>query len=445
MHIIAADTKYIVVGLGVTGLSCVRYLVCAGKQVAVCDSRENPPGLDILREEFPNIAVHVGSFDVDLLSSADFLVMSPGIALATPEIQAAIEAGVSITSDVELFLNAFKGKVVAITGSNAKSTVTAWLGLAIANAGVSVLVAGNIGVPVLSGLDKQYDIAVLELSSFQLELVKSLQADVATILNVSEDHLDRYDSFAAYQQAKQRIYFGCKQAVFNRHDVLTQPLLPATTAVTSFALSAPDLKTYGLLQDNAVTYLARGFEKILEVGRVSLAGQHNIENALAVLALSDSLDIPREATVNALTTFVGLKHRCQLVCDVNGVRYFNDSKATNVGSTLAAVQGLSDPVKKNIILLLGGQSKGQDLLPLKLVLEKSCKAILVYGQDAHLFQALDARAEQFDTLGQALSRANTIAASDDVVLLSPACASFDQYKNFEARGDAFVHWLEEHL
>ena len=442
MKLITADTKYIVVGLGVTGFSCVRYLRSAGKQVEVCDSRQKPPNLHNLQSEFPDVPVRLGDWDSEYLSTADVLVMSPGVPLATPAIQAALQSGARVTCDIELFLAEFTGTVVAITGSNAKSTVTSWLGEAIAADGKHVLIAGNIGRPVLDGLDGHYDVAVLELSSFQLELIAKPAVDIATVLNVSEDHLDRYPSFAAYQQAKQRIYFGCQRAVFNRSDLLTQPLLPDGVPVTSFALDEPDLTTFGVRTDDSGAYLAKGFTKLLPVSALSLPGQHNVENALAVYALAEALALSTAAIEQALTSFKGLRHRCELVAEVAGVRYFNDSKATNIGSTLAAIRGLGSTADKNILLLLGGQSKGQNLAPLKPVASSLCKAIYAFGEDAEQFGTLLPKAVLVETLAEALAHARSQAVAGDLVLLSPACASFDQYPNFEARGDAFVAWVE---
>ncbi|WP_196157046.1 UDP-N-acetylmuramoyl-L-alanine--D-glutamate ligase [Reinekea sp. G2M2-21] len=437
MTLIAADTKYVVVGLGLTGVSCVRYLVSRGKHVSVIDSREKPHGLDAFKTEFPTIDVHCGDFSPAVLSSADVLVMSPGVALNTPEIQKAIAAGVRVTSDIELFLAEFDGRIIAITGSNAKSTVTAWLGEALRLGGHKTLVAGNIGLPVLDTLSEHYDVAVLELSSFQLELIQKLSADIATVLNVSEDHMDRYDSMAHYQQAKHRIYFGCQASVYNREDALTQPLVPTTTTKISFGLDTPDLQQYGLRDYDGLVWLAKGFEKIIPISELSLAGLHNASNALAVLAMADAFGNDRAATLSALTSFGGLPYRCQFVASVHDVRFFNDSKATNVGSTIAALKGLADREDKNIILLLGGQSKGQDLSPLASVTEKTCRHVFAFGEDAALLKRAVVTAEIVENMADAMTKAVGLARAGDVVLLSPACASFDQFKNFEHRGQVF--------
>lgn len=442
MSLIAADTTYLVVGLGLTGMSCVRYLVSQQKDVRVIDSRMNPPNLEQLNQEFPSIAVHTGSFNQDWFNDADVLVMSPGVSLKTPEVAQAIEQGKSVTSDIELFLNQYRGKVVAITGSNGKSTVTAWLGEVLKQAGTNALVAGNIGEPVLNHAGKSFDVAVLELSSFQLETIQKLNADIATVLNLSEDHMDRYDSMAEYQQAKQRIYFGVKTAISNRDDLLTQPLVPDTTLKVTFGSNEPDLKDYGVLQHEGKEYLSKGFEPVIAVEEVSLPGKHNVLNASAVLALADALAIPRDSTIKALKSFSGLPHRCQLVGKKFGYQFFNDSKATNVGSTQAAVNGLAKAGKKNLLLLLGGQGKGQDFQPLKDIVNSNCADVFCYGEDGQLIQRALGQGRYFETLVEALNFIKAHEYNADTVLLSPACASFDQFKNFEERGAAFIQWVE---
>lgn len=442
MTIIAADTHYLVVGLGATGLSCVRYLVSRGKKVSVMDSRITPPNASLLAQEFPEVQCFFGGFNSEVLASAQFLVMSPGVALSTPEIKKAIESGVKITSDIELFLNEFEGDVVAITGSNAKSTVTAWLGMALDKEDRKVLVAGNIGVPVLSGLDQSYEIAVIELSSFQLELISNLNATVATILNVSEDHMDRYDTFASYQQAKQRIYFGCRKAVFNRKDLLTQPLIPDAVPRVTFGASNPDIGQYGLSYVDGEQWLVKGFDKIISASEVSLPGLHNLTNALSVVALADAVGNDRENTLKAIRNFRGLEFRCQFINKVQGVSFFNDSKATNVGSTLAAIEGLASESPQRVIVLLGGQGKNQDFSLLSQPVKSLCKACIVYGEDrSALLRALPDSIVA-DNLEQSFSSAMALAESGDIILLSPACASFDEFKNFEDRGRFFNKLVE---
>jgi UDP-N-acetylmuramoylalanine--D-glutamate ligase len=444
MTLIAADKHYCVVGLGLTGMSCVRYLAARGKSFSVIDSRTNPPGLNEMQLEFPLVEVVTGGFNEDFLARATTLVMSPGVALAAPEIKRAIENGAQVTSDIELFLNEFTGKVIAITGSNAKSTVTRWLGVALANGQQKALIGGNIGNAVLNFVDDDFDVAVLELSSFQLELLPKLNADVSCILNVSEDHLDRYTSMAQYQQAKQRVYFGTKHAIYNRTDAMTAPLVPGSVKVSSFALNEPDLGQYGIREENNQRYIVQGFNQIIDVTEIALPGEHNVSNAMAVVAMADAIGNDRNATILALNDFTGLAHRCEKVAVLDGVSYFNDSKATNVGSTLAAINGLGLP-SKNILLLLGGQGKNQDFSPLVEACDRVCKKVFCFGEDASSLNALIARSDLVDTMDQALKLAKEIAQPGDIVLLSPACASFDQFDNFEHRGNAFVQWVEANV
>lgn len=443
MTLITADTHYLIVGLGATGLSCVRYLHAQGKLCAVIDSRPSPPGLDALRAEFPDVEVTLGGFDARVMAQADVLVMSPGVPLSTPEVQAALANGAHLSSDIELFCKAHQGRTVLITGSNAKSTVTSWLADVARRARVFYVVGGNLGQPALSLLEQPAELAILELSSFQLELVGPLRADVATVLNVSEDHLDRYSSFAAYQQTKQRIYFGCRHAVFNRDDALTSPLLPTGVQQTSFGLSEPDLNQFGMIVRDGEAWLACGRDAWLKAAEVALPGRHNRGNALAVIALATAIGLDREAIVASVRDFKGLLHRCEPVGSIDGVLYVNDSKGTNVGATLAAVDGLGSDQPGRLILLLGGQGKGADFSSLREPVATLCKSSWVFGQDqVQIAKALAGEVHCVETLEQALAGASAQAMAGDTVLLSPACASFDQFTDFQHRGDVFRSWVE---
>ncbi|TXR51996.1 UDP-N-acetylmuramoyl-L-alanine--D-glutamate ligase [Reinekea thalattae] len=441
MKNIDTTKQYLVVGLGVTGASCVRYLVARGCSVAVIDSRQAPPAKAQIEQEFPQVIMHLGDLDANILSAADVLVMSPGVPLATPAIQQAINSGVEISSDIELFLNEFDGKWVAITGSNAKSTVTQWLGEALMAGGHKTLIAGNIGTPVLSVVDQMFDVAVLELSSFQLELLSQPEADVAVVLNISEDHMDRYDSLDDYRRAKLRIYEGAHHMLVNREDELTWPEVKTSKQLTSFGLHETD-QGYGLSLHQGELYICHNAQPVLAASQLGLPGRHNQANAMAVLALADSIGNDRSATLSSLKVFKGLPHRCQLVAEKSGVQFFNDSKATNVGSVLAALTGLADAEHKKIILLAGGEGKGQNFDPLIEPVAASCKAVLLFGADREKIQRSLSSAELVETLAQAFDRATAIAQPGDIVLLSPACASFDQFSGFAARGDAFVDLVE---
>ncbi|MFG1497671.1 UDP-N-acetylmuramoyl-L-alanine--D-glutamate ligase [Saccharospirillum sp. HFRX-1] len=441
MKPITAKRDYLVVGLGATGLSCVRFLRARGQGVAVVDSRDEPPGRDVLQREFPEVELTTGAFSAEQLKQADILVLSPGVPLATPAIKAAIDAGVPVTSDIELFHQTFAGKLVLITGSNAKSTVTSWVADMARLSRQAYVVGGNLGKPALELLAEPADLAILELSSFQLELLPPLIADVATILNVSEDHLDRYDSFEAYRQAKLRIYRGAKQVVFNRADALTQT--PLETPMVSFGLDQPTEGHFGLVQHDGEEWLAQGDQLLLPSREVALPGRHNLVNALASLALGAAVDLPQVAMLESLRSFKGLPHRCEWVATKSGVRYVNDSKGTNVGATLAAVEGLGREVPGRLILLVGGQGKDADFAPLAAPVNELCKAVFAYGEDGDLLASvIGSLAQRVERMEDAFQAAVKQATEGDTVLLSPACASFDQFRNFEHRGEVFRAQVE---
>jgi UDP-N-acetylmuramoylalanine--D-glutamate ligase len=433
---------YFVIGLGVTGVSCLRYLVAKGCQVSVMDSRQKPASIAAVEEEFPGLDIHLGSFDPEKLAQADVLVMSPGVPLATPAIQNAISHGAEVCSDIELFLTEFHGKLVAITGSNAKSTVTQWLGEALQAGGHKTLIAGNIGLPVLDAVHDVFDVAVLELSSFQLELLPQLNADAAVILNVSEDHMDRYDSLAAYVEAKRNVFNGAKNIVVNQDDPQAYPDRETDAKISGFSIHESMAADYGLAVYEDEFYIVRGTERLMRETELALPGRHNTANALAVLALADAMGNATAATLSVLKDFTGLPYRCQLVGEKAGVQFFNDSKATNVGSVLAALNGLATVDKKNIILLAGGLGKGQDFTPLRQPVDSACKAVCLFGADKDKLQKVFPAAEVFGCLAEAFAAAVEQADQGDVILFSPACASFDQFESYVARGKAFNALVE---
>ncbi len=427
-------SKVVILGLGKTGLSCVHYFLQQGITPMVLDTRANPPG----RQELSaGVELRCGELDVMLLTQAELIIASPGIALATPALQAAAAAGVEIIGDIELFVRAAQAPIVAITGSNGKSTVTTLVGEMAAEAGIQVGVGGNIGTPALDLLLSPCDLYVLELSSFQLETTFSLQAAAATILNLSEDHLDRYDGMAGYLAAKQRIYAGAQHILVNRDDDATQPQVG--TVWQSFGL---DAASYGRIQHQGALWLAVEGEPRLPVAELNIVGAHNQMNALAAMALCDAVAVPRDAQLTVLRRFSGLPHRCQFVREHQGVRWINDSKATNVGSTLAAVAGLAESVQGRLILIAGGQGKGQDFAPLQALLGHGIDLMLCFGQDADLLCALGPQTERVADLTAAVARAREVAQAGDWVLLAPACASLDMFKNFEQRGDCFSALVE---
>lgn len=445
-QLLASDRLSIVVGLGASGLSAARYLAGRGQRVMVMDSREAPPQLQAFRSEFPDIEVHLGGFDAEVLRQADELVMSPGISLKEPEIAEAIGAGVEITGDVGLFLREISTPVIAITGSNAKSTVTELTGKMIADAGLKVGVGGNIGLPVLEMLDgKERDFYVLELSSFQLETMDQVNAEVATVLNISPDHMDRYDGLPDYHRAKHRIFRGCRQVVVNRDDPLSQPLVPAMVKQWSFGLDAPDFNAFGLRQESGTDWLAFQGENLVSADELKIRGRHNLANALAALALGHAIGLPMQSMIQTLREFPGLAHRCQWVSEIGGVQYFNDSKGTNVGATAAAIDGLGPTLTGDLLLIAGGDGKGADFSELADVCEGVVRIAYLIGTDAgRLAEVLQGICEirRCDSLEQAVREASTVAEPGDAVLLSPACASFDMFRGFEHRGECFVEAVQ---
>ncbi len=425
-------------GLGATGLSCARYLRRRGLPFSVVDTREQPPELATLQAEMPEVPVYAGQWPEGLLGSASELIVSPGIALDQPDVAAARAAGAQIVGDIDLFMREAAAPVIGITGSNAKSTVTELVGHMARAAGVNAGVGGNLGTPALDLLDPARELYVLELSSFQLERAGRLGLAVATVLNVSADHLDRHGSMPRYHQAKHRIFHGCGKAVVHRGDPLTVPPLVEGVEFIEWRLGEPDLRGFGLRMDDGREYICHGFEQLLPADEIGLAGRHNLGNALAALAIGYAAGLPMAAMLQSLREFTGLPHRCQPVAEHRGVRYVNDSKGTNVGAAIAALQGLG--ADGNVVLIAGGQGKGADFRELRPAVKAHCRHVLVMGEDAPaIARALDdlVPVERVRDMPEAVQRAAAIAQPGDTVLLSPACASFDMFRGYAARGDAF--------
>ena len=440
MKAIITDKRFVIVGLGQTGLSCVRYLSNLGKSLVVMDTREHPPGLDALKQEFPDITLVLGSLDTDFLCQADEIILSPGIALSTPELKQAQDSGVLVRGDIDLFAEAANAPIVAITGSNGKSTVTTLLGEMAKMAGLNVGIGGNLGVPALDLLSEGRELYVLELSSFQLETTRSLNASSVVLLNLSEDHMDRYVSKMAYLQAKQRIFLGAKNVVVNDDDALSVPLVNTQMHLTHFGLGGSDINKFSVLTIDGERFLARGFEALLNVKELQVRGEHNISNCLAALALGFSIDLPMKAMLEALKCFKGLAHRCAFVRTLDCVDYINDSKGTNPGAVVTALNGLGGEIAGKIVLIAGGDAKGADISSLLGPVQKHAKAMVLIGKDAAKFEQLlkpVVPLYQVKTMADAVRAAQSLAERGDLVLLSPACASFDMFKNFEHRGDVF--------
>lgn len=420
----------VVVGLGITGLSVVKHLRKNQPQlvVKVIDTRVNPPGAERLPED---VQLHSGGWNTDWLSDADLIVTNPGIALATPEIQAVLEKGTTVVGDIELFAWAVQKPVIAITGSNGKSTVTDLTGVMAKAAGLDVGVGGNIGVPALDLLEHDADLYVLELSSFQLETTSSLKLKAAAFLNLSEDHMDRYQGMSDYRQAKLRIFDHADLAVVNRDDKETFP--DAEVPLVTFG---SDNQDFGLEVDGNRTWLLDHGQRVVASDELKLVGKHNLSNALVALALLKAADVNYHNALNALKNYTGLTHRCQVVADNQGVKWVNDSKATNIASTMAALSGLESTGK--LYLLVGGVGKGADFSPLKPIFATLNLQLCCFGADGDEFMPLHESAIRFDTMEDVIQQVSSQLKPGDMVMLSPACASFDQFDNFMARGDAFA-------
>lgn len=424
------EQRYLVVGLGLTGYSVASYLMQHGYTCIVHDDREQPPYLDKLLEKFPAADVKTGELTEPLLLNIDCLVVSPGLSIRTPLMQSIANSGKRIIGDIELFSEAVDKPVLAITGSNGKSTVTSLLGEMIEADGKRAGVGGNIGIPALNLLSRDVDFYVLELSSFQLETTSSLKPLVSTVLNVTEDHMDRYNDLADYQNSKTSIYSNSSICVSNKDDELTQ------YKHNDVQFSLKDLSAAYSLIESGESMLAVNREGWIKTSELKLKGRHNWANCLAAMAMANQIDISKQAILKALKTYAGLPHRSQWVAEINGVSWINDSKATNPGATKAAVDGFDEPV----ILIAGGQSKGADVSVLCDSLKSHVKTVLLFGQDAEVLEQSwqgCADLQQVQDLQQAVQVASDLALSGDIVLLSPACASFDMYSGFAARGDHF--------
>ena len=437
----------VVAGLGISGVSAVNFLHEKGYRVAVTDSRAVPPGHDQIPAD---VQTSFGQFDQDLLLSAEEIIISPGLDPKVPEIQAAIAKGIPVISEIQVLRRATDKPIVAITGSNAKSTVTTLIGLMAENAGKKVAVGGNLGRPALDLTKDDPELYILELSSFQLETTSNLNAEVAVVLNLSEDHLDRHGDMMGYHTAKHRIFQGVKKVVHNRDDSLTRPLVPDATPMQSFGLNAPDMNQYGVLRETDGTmWLARGRERLLKSSDMYMQGTHNVANALACLALGEAIDLPLESMLETLKTFKGLEHRCEFVKDVNGVRYYNDSKGTNIGATLAALDGLGAAIEvqqAKVAIILGGQGKGQDFTALRESLSKFAKVAVLIGEDCPVIEkAIEGTTTLLhaESLAEAVALCQQNTQPNDVVLLSPACASFDMFSGYPQRGHQFVALVNE--
>jgi len=437
------EARTLIIGLGATGLSCARFLTQLGVEVAVIDSREQPPALAELQRDLPDVALFTGGFDAEIFARAERILVSPGVSLQEPLLVQAQQRGVEVIGDIELFARTARAPVVAITGSNGKSTVTTLLGAMAWQAGKDVRVGGNLGPPALDLIgEHEPDLYVLELSSFQLETVQSLHCQAATVLNISPDHLDRYESVTDYARAKQRIYACADIQIVNRDDAAAGELASDNVPAIGFGLHKPAAGDFGLLETAEGCWIVKGSERWMPASAVRMPGRHNLSNALAALALGDALGFSRQAMLLVLREFEGLPHRTQWVAETGGVSWFNDSKATNVGATLAAIHGFDGP----LVLLAGGQGKGADFSELASGLDEHVKAVVLLGESAQEIEiALQGKVTTQHALDMfdAVHKAAALAESGDTVLLSPACASFDMFRDYQQRGETFMQAVRE--
>ncbi|MEO8003366.1 MAG: UDP-N-acetylmuramoyl-L-alanine--D-glutamate ligase [Betaproteobacteria bacterium] len=444
------NRRALVLGLGASGMSMARWLDARGALVRVADSRESPPFAARLREELPKVELHVGEFQPKSFMDIDLVAISPGVPMAQTLVRAAAQRGLDIVGDVELFARTrqeFPGtRVIAITGSNGKSTVTEMVGAMVRKSKIRTLVAGNIGLPILEALTeinagkrRRPDVFVLELSSFQLESTSSLDPDAAAVLNLSEDHLDRYAGMKEYAEAKSRIFFGDGVQVVNRQDERAHAMARLGRKVFTFGLDEPWAEgNWGLRTIDGERWLAEGRANLMMASELKVAGLHNAANALAALALCRAIGLAYEPLLDALYGFEGLEHRLQKIAEVGGVSFYDDSKGTNVGATVAALMGMT----AKVVLIAGGEGKSQDFSPLHDAVAKKAKGVILIGRDANKIE--DAIKTSGTTIIHAASMRDAVRSAfqisqpGDAVMLSPACASFDMFRDYRHRAEVFV-------
>ncbi len=446
------NKSVLVLGLGETGLSMVRWLSAQSARLRVADSRSAPPGLAQASMYVAAEQIFCGNFNDALFDGIELIAISPGVPLRDPAVERAIARGIEVVGDIELFAQSLPKnhhqRILAITGANGKTTVTSMVEHLCKAAGKDAVAAGNISPAVLDvvlerGVN-QPEVWVLELSSFQLETTSSLNADAATVLNISEDHLDRYADMSEYSAAKARIFAGCGVQVLNRDDARCMSMARADCRTITFGLNKPDTEgDFGIEHVNGDIWLLQGMQRLIKAGELQVVGLHNVANALAALALSYAIDFPMPKLLDALRSFKGLPHRVERVAEIKGVTYYDDSKGTNVGATIAALQGLGCKA----VLIAGGEGKGQDFTPLNPVVAQFARAVVLIGRDAPVIAAaLNGSGIELvyaEDMGDAVQQAAVLAQRGDAVLLSPACASFDMFRNYEHRAEVFVQAVHE--
>lgn len=444
MKLTLKDKQVLVLGLGDTGLSALRWLKGQGALLSAADTRDKPANAALLQAEMPEVKVHLGAFNSGAFAKAEIIVSSPGVPLSEPQIQKAVQRGIPVIGDVELFAQykPSSARVIAITGANGKSTVTTMVSEMCKAVGLNTVVAGNIGLPVLNTLGESSqapDVYVLELSSFQLETTHSLKADAATVINISEDHMDRYASMAEYAAAKARIFLGAGVQVLNRQDAFSMAMaLPGSKQISFGTDLPPTSDDFGLMHEDNDLWLMCGSTALIKATELPIVGLHNTINALAALALCRAIGLDFAPLLNALRSYKGLPHRVEWIAQINQVSFYDDSKGTNVGATVAALAGLA----QKVVLIAGGDGKGQDFTPLSAAVASNARAVVLIGRDAASIAAVLNNTGipllNAATLEEATSMAFSLAKPGDAVLLSPACASLDMFRNYVHRAEVFV-------
>lgn len=429
------SSKVLIVGLGKTGFSVAKFLQQYGIQFAVIDSRNKPPMNDALIQAYPDTAIFTGGFDKSAFDVATHLVVSPGVSLQENSIQKAIQARTKIVSDIDLFACATDQPIIAVTGSNGKSTVTTMLESMGNRSAIRTVAGGNLGIPALDLLDESVELYVIELSSFQLERTSALNAKAATVLNISPDHLDRHHTLAGYIEAKQKVFSGNGRMILNEDDATVKDMVVANRECINFSLQTNT--EFHLEERLGEIYLMDGTSPLMKQKELPLEGMHNVANALAALALGKAVGLDMQAMCRALRDFKGLQHRMQRVAKVKGVTWVNDSKATNIGACVAALQGC----QKKIVLIVGGDAKGAEMTELIPVIKEKTKCVVLIGKDANKIElAINGCVPSYQakTIKEAVQIAAELANAGESVLLSPACASMDQFKDYQERGDKFM-------
>lgn len=437
-----SDHKRVIVGLGKTGVSVARHFDSLALPFVMADTRENPSGLSSFIQEFPDTPVYSGALSTQLFADARQIIVSPGVDLREPAIQYAISQGAECLGDIELFAMASQIPVVAVTGSNGKSTVVQLVTDMACASGIRAYAGGNVGRPALELLDlDDAELFVLELSSFQLESTKSLKPHVSTVLNISADHLDRHETLERYAEIKAGIYTHATNSVVNRGDEYVSNM-ETSGAISSFGLDDPVEGEFGLRPQGTRTYLAKGDEYLFPIDELAIPGESGVLNALAALAIGDVLSLPMEKMLLALASFKGLPHRLSQVGVLNGVEWFNDSKGTNIGASIASLRSLNG----NVVLLAGGVFKGGDLDQFRSAVARYAKHVILFGHDADLLRKAVSGAtcvHSANSMRDAVTIAKKLSVAGDKVLLSPACSSLDMYQDYSERGMDFESCFRE--